>query len=74
MKLLFTASPGKSQVMEQNNKENSILRNKFTHYISNLKRNYIHFLIFLFHPIKTLVFMGKVREKLVEGFALSKLI
>lgn len=52
MKLLFTASPGKSQVMEQNDKENSILRNKFTHYISNLKRNYIHFLIFLFHPIK----------------------
>ncbi len=37
MKLLFTASPGKSQVMEQNDKENSILRNKFTHLTIHFK-------------------------------------
>lgn len=47
MKLLFTASPGKSQVMEQNDKENSILRNKFTHLTIHFKSLFNNF-FFLF--------------------------
>lgn len=48
MKLLFTASPGKSQVMEQNDKENSILRNKFTHLTIHFKSLFNNFFLFIF--------------------------